>query len=254
MLATDIQNSRAKQVWRVLVVEDDPQMRDFFSGSVMHCAGLGLAASVGTVAEAKAWLDSNANQLDVLLIDLGLPDGSGLDVIRHATLLNPACEPLVISMFGDEDNVLASIEAGALGYIHKDSTPDDIAQTILDMRAGASPISPMIARRVLSKYRSDRRQRHPDLSPVEQALTIAKNEADGDFEVGSLRGLLSPREQEVLALIARGFSYGEIARLQGLSVHTVQTHIKNLYGKLSVHSKNEAVFEATRMGLLSRHA
>ncbi len=247
------ENSKAKQVWRVLVVEDDPQTRDFFSGSVSRCAELLLAASVGTVAEAKAWLDDSANTVDVLLTDLGLPDGSGLEVIRHATRLNPACEPLVISMFGDEDNVLASIEAGALGYIHKDSTPDDIAQTILDMRGGASPISPMIARRVLSMYQSDRRQTNRVLVPVMSASIAIKNEATEDGEAKSQRGLLSPREQEVLALIARGFSYAEIARLQGLSVHTVQTHIKNLYGKLSVHSKSEAVFEATRMGLLSRH-
>ncbi|OGB30647.1 MAG: DNA-binding response regulator [Burkholderiales bacterium RIFCSPLOWO2_12_FULL_61_40] len=221
-------------MWRVLVVEDDPQMRDFFSDSVSRCAQLQLAASVGTVTEAKTWLDEDTSPVDVLLTDLGLPDGSGLEVIRHATRLNPACEPLVISMFGDEDNVLASIEAGALGYIHKDSTPDDIAQTILDMRAGASPISPMIARRVLAKYQSDRRQQDRATPPVP-------------------RGLLSPREQEVLALISRGFSYAEIARLQALSVHTVQTHIKNLYGKLSVHSRSEAVFEATRMGFLVRH-
>ena len=240
-------------MWRVLVVEDDPQTREFFSGSVSRCAELLLAASVGTVAEAKAWLDDSANTVDVLLTDLGLPDGSGLEVIRHATRLNPACEPLVISMFGDEDNVLASIEAGALGYIHKDSTPDDIAQTILDMRAGASPISPMIARRVLSKYQSDRRQTNRVLAPVLSSSIAIKNEATEDGEAKSQRGLLSPREQEVLALIARGFSYAEIARLQSLSVHTVQTHIKNLYGKLSVHSKSEAVFEATRMGLLSRH-
>jgi len=236
-------------VWRVLVVEDDPQMREFFAASVSRCAELQLAASVGTVAEAKAWLDNNASTVDVLLTDLGLPDGSGLEVIRHATRLNPACEPLVISMFGDEDNVLASIEAGALGYIHKDSTPDDIAQTILDMRAGASPISPMIARRVLSKYRSDQANRA--VTPVEQASIAIKNEAT--WGAVAQPGLLSPREQEVLALIARGFSYLEIARLQRLSVHTVQTHIKNLYAKLSVHSKSEAVFEATRMGLLSRH-
>jgi DNA-binding NarL/FixJ family response regulator len=248
MLATGVSEWGAKQVWRVLVVEDDPQMREFFSLSVSSCAELQLAASVGTVAEASAWLDDHANEVDVLLTDLGLPDGSGLDIIRHATRLNPACEPLVISMFGDEDNVLASIEAGALGYIHKDSTPDDIAQTILDMRAGASPISPMIARRVLSKYRSDQANRSS--TPVEQAPKAIKNVANDDLQALAYRDLLSPREHEVLALIARGFSYAEIARLQGLSVHTVQTHIKNLYGKLSVHSKSEAVFEATRMGLL----
>ena len=225
-------------------------MREFFAASVSRCAELQLAASVGTVAEAKAWLDHDANTVDVLLTDLGLPDGSGLDVIRHAIQLHPCCEPLVISMFGDEDNVLASIEAGALGYIHKDSTPDDIAQTILDMRAGASPISPMIARRVLSKYRSDQANRAA--ASVEKASTAIKNEAPGSFDAVPPSGLLSPREQDVLALIARGFSYTEIARLQSLSVHTVQTHIKNLYGKLSVHSKSEAVFEATRMGFLSR--
>jgi DNA-binding NarL/FixJ family response regulator len=225
-------------------------MREFFSDSVSRCAELLLVASVGTVAEAKAWLGDHANKVDVLLTDLGLPDGSGLDVIRHAVSLHPHCEPLVISMFGDEDNVLASIEAGALGYIHKDSTPDDIAQTILAMRAGDSPISPMIARRVLAKYQADRRQRDRDESRMEQRSVVAKNETTGVSEAVPQRYLLSLRESEVLALIARGFSYAEIARLQNLSVHTVQTHIKNLYAKLSVHSKSEAVFEATRMGLL----
>lgn len=234
-------------MWRVLVVEDDLDMREFFSASVARCPDLELAASVGSVTAAKAWLSDDANTVDVLLTDLGLPDGSGLDVIRHAVRLHPCCEPLVISMFGDEDNVLASIEAGALGYIHKDSTPDDIAQTILDMRAGASPISPMIARRVLSKYRLDQSNKptEPSSSPVAAADSPAAQAAPLPQ-----RSLLSPREQEVLSLIARGFSYLEIAGLQGLSVHTVQTHIKNLYAKLSVHSKNEAVFEAMRMGLL----
>lgn len=230
------------------MVEDDPPMRDYFAGSVSRCAQLELAACVGTVAEAKAWLDNDNHTLDVLLTDLGLPDGSGLSVIRHAIRLHPRCEPLVISMFGDEDNVLASIEAGALGYIHKDSTPDDIAQTILDMRDGASPISPMIARRVLSKYRSDQVNRSQ--VPVHHDAFAIRKEAPMDAELPAQRNLLSPRELEVLALIARGFSYGEIARLESLSIHTVQSHIKNLYAKLSVHSKSEAVFEATRMGLL----
>ncbi|MES2974052.1 MAG: response regulator transcription factor [Pseudomonadota bacterium] len=227
-------------MWRVMIVEDDPQMREFFAASVSRSAELTLVAEFGTLAEARAWLDDPSHGVDVLLTDLGLPDGSGLDVIRHAMRRHPACEALVISMFGDEDNVLSSIEAGALGYIHKDSAPEDIAHTILEMKAGASPISPMIARRVLSKYRAaaalDRAAApRPHLPSPEDA------------------GLLSGREQQVLELIARGFSYAEIARLQGVSVHTVQTHIKNLYSKLAVHSKNEAVFEATRLGLLPRH-
>ncbi len=107
------------------------------------------------------------------------------------------------------------------------------------MKAGASPISPMIARRVLAKYRAAAAR------PAVVAQTVPTPED---------ASLLSGREQQVLELIARGFSYAEIARLQGVSVHTVQTHIKNLYSKLAVHSKNEAVFEATRLGLLPRHA
>lgn len=228
------------RVWRVLVVEDETQMRDFFIASVTRCAGLQLVAAVGSVAEARAWLDKDT--VDVLLTDLGLPDGSGLEVIRHATRLHPGCESLVISLFGDEDNVLASIEAGALGYIHKDSAPDDIAQTILEMKDGASPISPMIARKVLAKYASQRAREHEAIAIREPAILPRPLAADIP--------LLSPREHEVLMLIARGFSYAEIARLQSVSVHTVQTHIKNLYSKLSVHSKNEAVFEASRLGLL----
>jgi DNA-binding NarL/FixJ family response regulator len=141
-------------IWRVLIVEDDPTTREFFAQSVRGCAQLQLLGQAASVAEAVAWLDNPQNLPDVLLTDLGLPDGSGLQVIRHALARHPACEALVISMFGDEDNVLSSIEAGAGGYIHKDSAPDDIAQSILQLQAGASPISPMIARRVLAKYRS----------------------------------------------------------------------------------------------------
>lgn len=224
-------------MWRVFIVEDDPDMREFFESGVARSTHLCVAASAGTVAQALALLDE-ADPPDVLLTDLQLPDGSGLEIIRAVRQRFPACESLVISMFGDEDNVLAAIEAGALGYIHKDAAPDDIAQTILDMKAGASPISPMVARRVLAKYVS-LQSRRAELAEPSQVL---------DDE----RPALSRREQEVLELISRGFSYQEIARLQRVSVHTVQTHIKNLYGKLAVHSKVEAVFEATRMGLLPR--
>mgnify|MGYP000033987879 CR=1 FL=1 len=224
-------------MWRVMVVEDDPEMRAFFAASVERCPDLQLSASVGTVQEATAWLDAHGADIEVMLVDLGLPDGSGLEVIRHAARAHLACESLVISMFGDEDNVLASIEAGALGYIHKDASTEDIAQTILDMRHGASPISPMIARRVLAKYQADSRERAREKVSATQAAAV-------------LPKLLTPREHEVLDLISRGFSYTEVARLQGLSMHTVQSHIKNLYAKLAVHSKSEAVFEGTRMGLL----
>ncbi|MES2244343.1 MAG: response regulator transcription factor [Pseudomonadota bacterium] len=233
--------------WRVLIVEDDVPTRDFFADSVSSCEQLHLVAGVGTFEEARALIEDKGQVIDILLTDLALPDGNGLDLIRLAGRLRPSCEALVISMFGDEDSVLSSVEAGALGYIQKDFTPDNIAHTILEMKDGASPISPMIARRVLAKYRA--------LHLVEQAPPAAAAGAvvrgpDETPAVGMGRALLSVREQEVLELIARGFSYAEISKLKSVSVHTVQSHIKNLYTKLAVHSKSEAVYEATRLGLL----
>ncbi|HET6828554.1 MAG TPA: response regulator transcription factor [Ramlibacter sp.] len=216
---------------RVLIVEDDPSTRDYFAACVETHPALALAGCLADATSAIAWLDAPANRVDVLLTDLGLPDGSGLQVIRHAARVRPQCECLVISVFGDEENVLASIEAGALGYIHKDSPSEDVAQAILEMRAGGSPISPMIARRVLGRLR-----------PVPAAAAQPASAEPG----------LSAREQEVLELIARGFSYAEIAKLHALSVHTVQSHIKNLYRKLAVSSRSEAVYEAMQLGLLRR--
>lgn len=243
-MQTEVYAPSAGHAFSVLVVEDDEGTRAFFERSVRASPRLRWLAGVGTVREALAWLAATPESPDVLLSDLGLPDGSGLEVIRAAVARFPRCEPLVISVFGDEDSVLASIEAGAVGYLHKDAPPEDIAQTILEMKAGASPISPMIARRVLAKYR--RLQ-----SEASEAADAARAAPPAPVAPAS-PSLLSGREHEVLTLIARGFSYAEIARLKSLSVHTVQTHIKSLYGKLAVHSKNEAVFEATRLGLL-RH-
>lgn len=230
--------------WRVLIVEDDVPTRDFFADSVSRCEDLALVAGVGTFEEARQLIADGSQAIDILLTDLALPDGNGLNLIRLAGRLRPACESLVISMFGDEDSVLSSVEAGALGYIQKDFTPDNIAHTILEMKAGASPISPMIARRVLAKYRA---LHLVDQAPASPAPGPTADEAPPD-DAG--RALLSNREQEVLELIARGFSYAEISKLKGVSVHTVQSHIKNLYTKLAVHSKSEAVYEATRLGLL----
>ncbi len=232
-------------VWRVLIVEDDLPTREFFADSVARCAGLCLVGSAGTFEEARVLLGDRSLAIDILLTDLALPDGNGLDLIRLAGQIRPDCEALVISMFGDEDSVLSSVEAGALGYIHKDYTPDNIASTILEMKAGASPISPMIARRVLAKYRALQAGEREAAAPEPQALVPTAAEVRGTG-----RALLSGREQEVLELIARGFSYAEISRLQSVSVHTVQSHIKNLYTKLAVHSRTEAVYEATRLGLL----
>lgn len=216
--------------WRVVLLEDDADMRGFFESSVHAHPALELVASFGMLAPARAWFAQNP--ADVLLADLALPDGHALDLLREVVRSQPACEVLVVSVFGDEDTVIACVEAGAVGYIQKDATPADVAQTIVDVKQGASPISPMIARKLLARVHQNGQR---------EAVAAAPAAAPH---------LLTPRETEVLELIARGYSYAEIARLQTVSKHTVQSHIKNLYSKLAVHSRGEAVFEASRMGLL----
>jgi DNA-binding NarL/FixJ family response regulator len=223
--------------WRVVVVEDNHQNRLFLESCIQGHKQLSLVASFATLQPAQAWFADH--DADLLLVDLGLPDGSGLSLMRQVNQRWPQCDMLVVSMFGDEENVVASIEAGAVGYVHKDDEAADIAQTLLAVKQGASPISPMIARHLL-------RRMQPGATPVREAVVPSQPVPNDDAVVA-----LTKREQEVLEYIARGFSYAEIARLQGITVHTVQTYIKKLYGKLAVHSRSEAVYEANRLGLLN---
>jgi DNA-binding NarL/FixJ family response regulator len=219
---------------RVLIVEDDAATRHSLSLAVRSETALSLEAAVDGVAPALAWLEGNTP--DLLLTDLALPDGSGLDVIRACVTRHPSCDIMVLTMSSDDDSVLACIEAGASGYVLKDARRFDIVRALLDLHAGGSPISPLIARKVLAKMREGK-----------------ELEAAGDTDDASI-GVLTRREAAILDLIARGDSYGEVAKLLSVSVGTVQTHVKNIYAKLSVHSRGEAVFEAQRRGLLQMEA
>jgi DNA-binding NarL/FixJ family response regulator len=213
----------------IAVVEDDAPLRETLCAAINAQTGMFVAASFDRIAPAMAWLAHHP--IDVLLTDLGLPDGSGIDLIRACAASHPRCDIMVITMFGDEKNVLASIEAGAVGYILKDTDQLDVARFIADLRQGGSPMSPLVARKLLLRSQPAQPMQ---ASPAMAAAPIK----------------LTPREQEALDLIARGYTYGEIASLLAVSVNTVQTHIKNTYAKLSVHSRSEAVFEAQKMGLL----
>jgi DNA-binding NarL/FixJ family response regulator len=214
----------------VLIVEDDAVTRKSLCLAVQAVPALKLLAEFDSVRPALDWLDTNS--ADVLLTDLGLPDGSGLEIIHACTRRHPATDIMVVTMSSDEENVLACIEAGAAGYVLKDAGRMDIARAILDLRAGGAPMSPAIARMVLAKVRDGKKGASSAQSQSNAVTSLTK------------------REAAILDLIAQGDSYGEVAKVLSVSVGTVQTHIKNIYGKLSVHSRGEAVFEAHRRGLL----
>ena len=146
---------------------------------------------------------------------------------------------MVITIFGDESNMLQAFEAGAGGYLLKDGTEADLAAHVQSLHAGGSPMSPIIARQLLRRWQAGgRSNEQPSSARPVSAGAIA------------LQEMLSNRESQVLDLIARGFTYAEIARHLGLSVTTVQTYVRNIYGKLDVHTKTEAVYEARQLGLL----
>lgn len=208
---------------RILIVEDDQPTRERLR--------VGLAAhseftvdAVGTLKEGRREL---ANKPDVLLTDLRLPDGNGITLIREIRQILPKSEVMVISVLDDEANVVGAICAGAAGYILKDSFPEDIAVIVRDLIDGRSPISASIARYIVRRMQTDQMN---DQEPVEARLT--------------------PREIDILWGIAKGFRYADIADHLGISRQTVPGHIKNIYRKLQVNTRGEAVFTALQQRLI----
>ncbi|MGJ4860017.1 response regulator [Labrys sp. KB_33_2] len=211
---------------RVAVVEDDPAALERITAALESVPDISVIASAPNTANGKTMIDKGG--FDVLLCDLGLPDGSGIGLIRYAAQKYADVDIMVITIFADQDKVLESIKAGARGYLLKDERFDSFAESIREVRRGGSPISPVIARQLLKEFQ-----------PHEQ-------EADK-------KGLelLSKRELEVLKLLARGFTFVEIGDILKIGRSTVATYVKNIYQKLEVNSRAEAVFEASSMGVIN---
>lgn len=216
---------------RVILVEDDVTFQQALRQTFTTATDMQLVAVLSTRIEGLNILDHSP--ADVLLVDLGLPDGSGIDVIRAAHAKWPECNIMVSTAFGDEMHVMQSLEAGATGYLLKDSSTASIAAEIRSLHQGGSPISPLIARQILMRFRQ------PDTT--QPLASTAANAA---------RARLSTREQQVLEYITKGFNSDEIAGLMGVSRHTVLTFVRRIYKKLEVSSKTEAIYEARSQGLL----
>lgn len=209
----------------VAIIEDEPQVRLRFEDAVRQHPTLshlfsaqGVAQGISLATERKA---------DVYLVDLGLPDRDGRDFIRWVAAQQPEALMMVVTVFGDEEHVISSLEAGAVGYLLKDTPGEEIAQRIVELRDGGSPISPSVARSVIRRFAG--RQREP-LARVDNPL--------------------SDRELEVLRLIEKGMTYEEVSQILEVTWHTVTAHLRHVYRKLQVNSRSQAVFEARQRGIL----
>lgn len=227
---------------QVCVVDDDERMLETLTQAIQSHPDLSLLACAHTLAQAYEMLDLHSP--NVVLVDLGLPDGNGLELIRYIHANRPGCESMVFTVFGDESHVIASIEAGATGYLTKDTRTDDIVSRLLQLHAGGSPISPVIARRLLSRFRA--------LQPAgPQDAAVRQTDHKGSTAPTPLVTPLSDREMQVLEMVAKGFMQSEIAELMDVSINTVSTYIKRIYRKLAVNSRTGAVHRASELGLIS---
>jgi DNA-binding NarL/FixJ family response regulator len=194
---------------------------------------------VGTALSGEAALEEVPRTTpDVLLLDLGLPRMSGIDVTRHVKTRWPQVEILIFTIFDEEDKVLEAVKAGASGYLLKGTPADKIIEAIKEVRAGGTVIQPNLARRLLRHFRVE-----PDARPAPEAPAAPSEEPQ-------LKPL-SDRESEILQLIAKGVSNSEAARMLNLSKATIRTHLEHIYRKLEVTNRVEAVTEGIRKGLIS---
>lgn len=217
-----------------LVVEDDPAMRERLGRvlSMLGCDGPQIAWA-DSIASAKELL--GAQSFGVALVDIGLPDGSGVELIGWMQATHPKVPAVVISAWRTEDTIFAALRAGAIGYLLKERDDLELSMALRSIEQGGAPIDPAIARHILGWLAAQQ----PSLSPAPAA------DAPAPLPVA-----LTPRERKILELVSQGLSNRDMAESLSISRLTVECHTKNIYRKLAVTSRTEAVYQARRHGLL----
>ncbi len=185
------------------------------------------AMGVGAANETLEHLHAAGIKLDMALVDLSLPDGTGIDFIRELRRLEPDCLCVVITIHDDDRHVFRALRAGAAGYLLKQQSQQELAKRLSGIVNGEPPLSPAIAHRVLA--------------------TFSQGEGEDEQDEGNT---MTPREAEVLQLIAKGFTLSKVADMLGISRHTVAGHVKNIYRKLEISSRAEATQQAMRLGII----
>jgi DNA-binding NarL/FixJ family response regulator len=212
---------------RVLLIDDDARMRMVIAQELLADLRTDLVAEGKSLKEGRALISQHV--FDVMLVDLNLGDGIGFELIQHMKIKRPMAEAIVISAMEDEEHALRAFELGATGYVVKNSWFGNFPQAVLQVVNGGASITPNLARRLLHKLE------HPQQKSCRSA-SVQDDE-------------LTEREKAVLKMVASGYTSSEIASRMTISFRTVNTHIKNIYRKLQVHSRAQAVSSAAYRGL-----
>ena len=221
--------ARMPETTRIYLIEDDRTVLRFVEESLKLRPYWRLVGYSDTFAHAEVMAPNSL--ADVFLVDLGLPDGRGEDMLRQLAVSKPDAELLVFTVFGDETRLISALQVGATGYVLKGCSSEELIDAIEQIREGGAPISPLLARMLLKKFRRS---------------DVGVSGAPSPAEVT----VLSDRENEVLKLVAQGYVSKEIATRLGIGPSTVSTHIKSLYKKLAVHTRVQVVAVAQARGLI----
>ncbi len=216
-----------------LVVEDQAPVRHWLVELVRSSFGCRTVLEAARVAQARVQVEATPD-IGLALVDLQLPDGSGLEVIAQLRQRHPAAIVVVTTVFDDDQHVFPAIAAGAHGYLLKEQDPRLLMQQLARILDGEPPLSPSVARSIIEFFRR---------SPAPLAAPPSPEPADAP------QVALTRRETEILSLIGRGLRTPEVARVLGLSHHTVAKYLKEIYRKLDISSRAEAALEANRRGL-----
>jgi DNA-binding NarL/FixJ family response regulator len=199
----------------IAVVEDDERMRSLMAEWIKSVPGFCCAGVHGNGPDAVASLP--AEKPDIVLMDINLPGFDGVECVRRLKDQMPGTQFVMLTVYEDSEHIFDALAAGAVGYLLKRSSPSELLEAINEVRAGGSPMTSIIARKVVQSFL--------------RAAPVAADEVSQ----------LSPREREVLELLAKGFFYKEIADKLSISLNTVHTYIRRIYEKLHVRSRMEAV-------------
>lgn len=206
----------------VLVLEDHPETREWLCDIIVQAFVEIEISEASSLAQARQLLRSK--KFDLAIIDLNLPDGNGVEIIRELNQISPNTYCVVATIFDDDDYLFPALEAGAQGYLLKEQTSDEFIHNLQGIIKGEPPISPTIARKMIQHFHS------------------APEQSD--------KPELSEREKEILSAIAKGLSRNEAGNILGITSNTVASHLKSIYGKLNVSNRAQATLEALRLGLV----